>query len=297
MPSGRDSETARRIASAPWSIPPPSRMAISAPPPLGPAPVAPPRLLLQPAASAPAAPLQCPVPPLRILRTTAALCTEAPARSCGSAADICSTPVPTPGEARKSAESIARAAGTCSASEPVPLPPPPPPPRQPPQPLPVQQLPAIPAAGEATQRPSVPGTSAAAPTNPTPVLEVPAGTVTLAPAMTPVSPPPPSVVVGMSPRLEMRLALNNDIMGDEDLICYDPGPDLASILGHDLSTFHRFTGRDLISRTASRVQPKEACISFSQQRNSKMDTPTPSRRKPSPSTWNSSASADPGKCL
>lgn len=103
------------------------------------------------------------------------------------------------------------------------------------------------------------------------------------------------VVVGLSPRLEMRLALNNDIMGDEDLICYDPGPDLATILGHDLSTFHRFTGRDLISRSASRVQPKEAYISFSQQKNSKMDTPTPNRKKPSPNTWSNSASVVPGK--
>lgn len=39
-------------------------------------------------------------------------------------------------------------------------------------------------------------------------------------------------VVGsaLSPRLEMRLALNQDIMGDEDLISYDPGPDLTTIL-------------------------------------------------------------------
>lgn len=36
---------------------------------------------------------------------------------------------------------------------------------------------------------------------------------------------------GLSPRLEMRLALNHDILGDEDLICYDPGPDLTTILG------------------------------------------------------------------
>ncbi|XP_061388572.1 mucin-2-like, partial [Musca vetustissima] len=89
------------------------------------------------------------------------------------------------------------------------------------------------------------------------------------------------VVVGsaLSPRLEMRLALNQDIMGDEDLISYDPGPDLTTILVHDLSTFHRLTGRDLLNRSAmNRVQPKEAVISYSQQRNSKMDTPTVNRR-------------------
>ncbi|XP_055855925.1 serine-rich adhesin for platelets isoform X2 [Episyrphus balteatus] len=84
---------------------------------------------------------------------------------------------------------------------------------------------------------------------------------------------------GLSPRLEMRLALNHDILGDEDLINYDPGPDLTTILGHDLTTFHRLTGRDLLTRTVSnRVQPKEAVISFCQQRNSKMDTPTVNRR-------------------
>ncbi|XP_051860720.1 pneumococcal serine-rich repeat protein isoform X2 [Drosophila albomicans] len=91
--------------------------------------------------------------------------------------------------------------------------------------------------------------------------------------------PVPHVGCGLSPRLEMRLALNHDILGDEDLICYEPGPDLTTILGHDLSTFHRLTGRDLLSRSATnRVQPKEAVISYSQQRNSKMDTPTVNRR-------------------
>lgn len=43
--------------------------------------------------------------------------------------------------------------------------------------------------------------------------------------------PPPHVGCGLSPRLEMRLALNHDILGDEDLICYEPGPDLTTILG------------------------------------------------------------------
>ncbi|XP_068154426.1 uncharacterized protein PsGEF isoform X2 [Drosophila tropicalis] len=95
------------------------------------------------------------------------------------------------------------------------------------------------------------------------------------------APVQPHAGCGLSPRLEMRLALNHDILGDEDLICYEPGPDLTTILGHDLSTFHRLTGRDLLSRSATntnRVQPKEAVISYSQQRNSKMDTPTVNRR-------------------
>ncbi|XP_017064198.1 uncharacterized protein LOC108103296 isoform X1 [Drosophila eugracilis] len=99
-----------------------------------------------------------------------------------------------------------------------------------------------------------------------------------APPDTPAA-PVPHAGCGLSPRLEMRLALNHDILGDEDLICYEPGPDLTTILGHDLSTFHRLTGRDLLSRSATnRVQPKEAVISYSQHRNSKMDTPTVNRR-------------------
>lgn len=164
-------------------------------------------------------------------------CIATPDKSYGSAADTCCTPVPIPGEAKKSAENI----------DPV-------------------------------AEPSI----------------VPVAEVVMPPPLA-VPPERSPVVVGLSPRLEMRLALNNDIMGDEDLICYDPGPDLATILGHDLSTFHRFTGRDLISRSASRVQPKEAYISFSQQKNSKMDTPTPNRKKPSPNTWSNSASVVPGE--
>ncbi|XP_036676835.2 serine-rich adhesin for platelets isoform X2 [Drosophila suzukii] len=100
-----------------------------------------------------------------------------------------------------------------------------------------------------------------------------------APPDAPPAAPVPHAGCGLSPRLEMRLALNHDILGDEDLICYEPGPDLTTILGHDLSTFHRLTGRDLLSRSATnRVQPREAVISYSQQRNSKMDTPTVNRR-------------------
>lgn len=96
----------------------------------------------------------------------------------------------------------------------------------------------------------------------------------------------------LSPRLEMRLALNNDILGDEDLIGYAPGPDYATILGQDLSAFHRLTGREILSRTGShRIVPKEAqIISLSQQRNSKIDTPTPNRKKTNLNTWSSSAS-------
>ena len=52
--------------------------------------------------------------------------------------------------------------------------------------------------------------------------------------------------LGLSPRLEMRLALNHDILGDEDLINYSPAPDLTAILGRDLSTYHRMTGKDVI---------------------------------------------------
>lgn len=42
-------------------------------------------------------------------------------------------------------------------------------------------------------------------------------------------PPPPH---HLSPRLEMRLAMNQDILCEEDLMNYDPGPDLTSILGN-----------------------------------------------------------------
>lgn len=102
----------------------------------------------------------------------------------------------------------------------------------------------------------------------------------------------------LSPRLEMRLALNHDIMDDEDLIGFEPGPRnvAAAILSRDLSVYHRFTGRDLISRSASRVVPKEAVISYSQQKNSKMDTPIPNRKKSNQNTWNNSASVDQSKC-
>ncbi|XP_055305800.1 uncharacterized protein LOC129570279 isoform X2 [Sitodiplosis mosellana] len=101
--------------------------------------------------------------------------------------------------------------------------------------------------------------------------------------------------IRLSPRLEMRLALNHDILGDEDLISFEPGPaNLEAILGRDLSSYHRFTGKDLINyRTPNhhRIAPKEANISFSTQKNSKMDTPTPNRRKSNLNTWNDSACA------
>uniref|UniRef100_A0A182NN74 Uncharacterized protein n=1 Tax=Anopheles dirus TaxID=7168 RepID=A0A182NN74_9DIPT len=60
--------------------------------------------------------------------------------------------------------------------------------------------------------------------------------------------------IGLSPRLEMRLALNHDILGDEDLLTYSPGPDLTAILGRDLSTYHRMSGKDIImNRIVTRV--------------------------------------------
>lgn len=105
--------------------------------------------------------------------------------------------------------------------------------------------------------------------------------------------------IRLSPRLEMRLALNHDILGDEDLISFEPGPaNLEQILGRDLSSYHRSTGRELINyRTMPnhhRIAPKEANISFSTQKNSKMDTPTPNRRKSNLNTWNNSACAAAG---
>lgn len=113
------------------------------------------------------------------------------------------------------------------------------------------------------------------------------------------------LLVGMSPRLEMRLALNQDIMNDEDLINYGNGLDLAAILGHDLSSFQRRTGREMLSRspqqrstvpirtTAPVGGTVNSCTSPQQQQNhSKMDTPTLSRRRASPSTWNSFAFVD-----
>ncbi|XP_055538201.1 uncharacterized protein LOC129725873 isoform X1 [Wyeomyia smithii] len=142
-------------------------------------------------------------------------------------------------------------------------------------------------------------------------------------------PPPPSTdppphQYGLSPRLEMRLALNHDILGDEDLISYNPGPNLTSLLGQDLSTYHRMSGKDIImnriisrvnsyssipaavaklSSTNQQIHPvspssfnqlvKNETSSSYQQNNSKMDTPTPNRKKPrSPVTWNSSGSVE-----
>lgn len=102
--------------------------------------------------------------------------------------------------------------------------------------------------------------------------------------------------IRLSPRLEMRLALNHEIMGDEDLIAFEPGPaNLAEILGRDLLSYHRFTGKELITRSANRVGPKEAPISFLQQKNSKMDTPTPNRKKSNQNIWNNSASVAASK--
>lgn len=110
---------------------------------------------------------------------------------------------------------------------------------------------------------------------------------------------PVAFVAGLSPRLEMRLALNREIMGDEDLINYDPGPDLTTLLSGDLSTYHRLTGKDLLNRSAVAATSKVILSRQVQtmslhQKNSKMDTPTLNRKRSSPSTWSSSASVDQG---
>lgn len=108
-------------------------------------------------------------------------------------------------------------------------------------------------------------------------------------------------IIGMSPRMEMRLALNRDIMNDEDLINYGNGLDLATILGHDLSSYRKQTAHEMLNRSppqrftgTTTMIPRAAVASSStspqqQENNSKMDTPTPSRRKASPSTWSSFA--------
>uniref|UniRef100_A0A182QV88 Uncharacterized protein n=1 Tax=Anopheles farauti TaxID=69004 RepID=A0A182QV88_9DIPT len=130
--------------------------------------------------------------------------------------------------------------------------------------------------------------------------------------------------IGLSPRLEMRLALNHDILGDEDLLTYSPGPDLTAILGRDLSKYHRMSGKDIImnrivtrvssymniqtvatltttSATSTAESPgpsssqamRNGTSSSYQQNNSKMDTPILHRRKTTaPATWSSSGSAD-----
>lgn len=116
---------------------------------------------------------------------------------------------------------------------------------------------------------------------------------------TPTTPTVYQTAIRLSPRLEMRLALNHDILGDEDLISFEPGPaNLDAILGRDLLSYRRFTGKDLITRTPNhhRIAPKEANISFlTQQKNSKMDTPTPNRKKTNPNTWNNSGCAVAGE--
>lgn len=121
----------------------------------------------------------------------------------------------------------------------------------------------------------------------------------------PVRPQP-----GLSPRLEMRLAMNRDILYDEDLMNYEPGPDLTTILGHDLSSYRRMTGKDIImnrivpssSRTCSprhqQLQQQNGGMintSAVYQNNSKMDTPIPNRKRLKLPTWNTFGSADRGK--
>lgn len=124
----------------------------------------------------------------------------------------------------------------------------------------------------------------------------------------------------LSPRLEMRLALNHDILGDEDLMTYSPGPNLTSILGRDLSSYHRMTGKDIImnrimnrrdiinnyssssstnhNSTSMNIKnlKNDPMNSFCQQNNSKMDTPI-LNRKSNQHTWNNSGYARRGKYL
>ena len=105
--------------------------------------------------------------------------------------------------------------------------------------------------------------------------------------------------------LEMRLAMNNDILGDEDLMNYAPGPDLTSILGRDLSTYHRMSGRDIIMNKVmnrpdnfyqtsrhNNQNDKSDPLSSSCQNNSKMDTPILNRKLQR--TWSSSGFARKG---
>lgn len=114
---------------------------------------------------------------------------------------------------------------------------------------------------------------------------------------------------GLSPRLEMRLAMNRDILYDEDLMNYEPGPDLTTILGHDLSSYRRMTGKDIImnrivsssSRTCSPRHQNGGMqttmntqVDRNSNNNSKMDTPTPNRKKLKLPTWNTFGSADRG---
>lgn len=133
----------------------------------------------------------------------------------------------------------------------------------------------------------------------------------------PPTPLPPAAppIRGLSPRLEMRLAMNQDILYDEDLMNYAPGPDLTSILGHDLSSYRRMTGKDIImnrivsssSRTCSprhqnggmhqAVTSAENNIQANFNNNSKMDIPTPNRKKLRLPTWNTFGSADRGKAF
>lgn len=125
------------------------------------------------------------------------------------------------------------------------------------------------------------------------------------PSTAPPSPPPPQqpihqTAIRLSPRLEMRLALNQDILGEEDLINFEHGTiNLESILGRDLSSYQRCTGKDLMQvrpTHTNRIAPTDvSLLAYASQKNSKMDTPTPNRRKPNQNTWNSSACAAAGQ--
>lgn len=129
---------------------------------------------------------------------------------------------------------------------------------------------------------------------------------------TPTATPNQIQALRTSRSLEMRLAMNNDILGDEDLVSYIPGPNVTTFLvGRDLSSYHRMSGRDIImnrimdrrdtspqqSRTFSQNEKRnDPLSSYSQQKNSKMDTPI-LNRKAKQRIWNSSGFVQKGKKL
>uniref|UniRef100_A0A336N172 CSON004268 protein n=1 Tax=Culicoides sonorensis TaxID=179676 RepID=A0A336N172_CULSO len=107
----------------------------------------------------------------------------------------------------------------------------------------------------------------------------------------------PPISHHLSPRLEMRLAMNRDILCEEDLMNYDAGPDLTSILGHDLSSYRRMTGKDIIMNriiNSKSSNQNNFCrsnvehTSYYPQNHSKMDTPILNRKKSNQRIWNSS---------
>lgn len=123
---------------------------------------------------------------------------------------------------------------------------------------------------------------------------------------------PPETAVHSRRCLEMKLAMNNDVMS------YSPGPDLTSILGRDLSTYHRMNGKDVIMNqimtrndSMSSINTDSSPCKFNnqngsssqsdrpnsiyQQNNSKMDTPILNRKIHR--TWSSSGFVRRGKLV